>query len=78
MPANDSTGGTIIPVKRHNDRMGAGGTAIAETIVNLDMAWIYRRVDQPGTDYGVDARLEVTDEDGVETGRQIAAQVKAV
>jgi hypothetical protein len=45
-------------------------------IVNLDMNWIYRPQDYPGTDYGIDAHLEVTDDDGVETGRLIAAQVK--
>jgi hypothetical protein len=56
--------------------MGTGGAAIVSMILNLDMAWIYRAVDQPGTDYGVDAHIEVTDADGVETGRQIAAQVK--
>jgi hypothetical protein len=64
-------------VKRHNDRTGAGGTAIADTIVNVDMAWIYRPQNLPGTDYGVDAHIEVTDDEGVETGRQVAAQVKA-
>jgi tetratricopeptide (TPR) repeat protein len=63
-------------VKRQNDRTGAGGAAIVSMILNLDMAWIYRAVDQAGTDYGVDAHIEVTDADGVETGRQIAAQVK--
>jgi Domain of unknown function (DUF4365) len=64
-------------VKRHNDRTGAGGSAFAETTVNFDMAWIYRPQDHPGTDYGVDAHIEVTDEEGVETGRLVAAQVKA-
>lgn len=47
-----------------------------DAIVNLDMRWIYRPQDKPGTDYGVDAHFEVTDGDGVETGRQLAAQVK--
>jgi hypothetical protein len=64
-------------VKRHNDRTSTGGEAIASTIVNLDMAWIYRPQNLPGTDYGVDAHIEVTDDEGVETGRQVAAQVKA-
>ncbi|HKR64220.1 MAG TPA: DUF4365 domain-containing protein, partial [Thermoanaerobaculia bacterium] len=64
-------------VKRKNDRTGSGGTAIVDAIVNLDMGWIYRPQDKPGTDYGVDAHLEVTDDEGVETGRQLAAQVKA-
>lgn len=64
-------------VKRHSDRTGTGGTAFVSMIVNLDMKWIYRPQDHPGTDYGVDAHIEVTDEEGVETGRQVAAQVKA-
>jgi hypothetical protein len=33
-------------VKRQNDRTGAGGTAIVEMIVNLDMGWIYRPQDK--------------------------------
>jgi hypothetical protein len=64
-------------VKRKNDRTGSGGTAIVDTIVNLDMGWIYRPQEKQGTDYGGDAHLEVTDDEGVETGRQLAAQVKA-
>jgi hypothetical protein len=64
-------------VKRHNDRTGTGGAAIVSVIVNLDMAWIYRPQDHPGTDYGVDAHIEVTDDEGVETGRLVAAQVKS-
>ncbi|MDQ3279798.1 MAG: DUF4365 domain-containing protein [Acidobacteriota bacterium] len=64
-------------VKRKSDRTGSGGTAIVDAIVNLDMGWIYRPQNQPGADYGVDAHLEITDTDGVETGRQLAVQVKA-
>ena len=64
-------------VKRKSDRTGSGGTAIVDAIVNLDMGWIYRPQNQPGADYGVDAHLELTDDEGVETGRQLAAQVKA-
>ncbi|MCM2317043.1 MAG: DUF4365 domain-containing protein, partial [Thermoanaerobaculia bacterium] len=63
-------------MSRDSDRVGGGATAIVDAIVNLDMRWIYRPQDKPGTDYGVDAHFEVTDEDGVETGRQLAAQVK--
>ncbi|MFA6958692.1 MAG: DUF4365 domain-containing protein [Thermoanaerobaculia bacterium] len=64
-------------MSRSNDRTGGGGAAIVETIVNLDMQWIYRPLERPNTDYGVDAHIEVTNEVGVETGRQIGAQVKA-
>jgi hypothetical protein len=64
-------------VKRKSDRTGAGGVAIVTTIVNLEMAWIYRAQDQSGTDYGVDAQFEVTDDEGVETGRLIGVQVKS-
>ena len=64
-------------MKRKNDRTGSGGTAFVEMIVNLDMGWIYRPTNTPGTDYGVDSHLEVTDDEGVETGRQLAAQVKS-
>jgi len=64
-------------VKRHNDRTGSGGTAIVETIVNLDLGWIYRPQDKIGTDYGIDAHFEVTDDEGVETGRQLGVQIKA-
>ena len=63
-------------VKRGNDRTGSGGTAIVDAIVNLEMRWIFRPQNQPGTDYGVDAHFEVTDDEGIETGRQIGAQVK--
>lgn len=38
---------------------GTGGAAGVSVIVNLDMAWIYRPQDHPGTDYGVDAHIEV-------------------
>ena len=64
-------------MKRKKDRTGAGGVAIVTAIVNLDMEWIYRPQDHPGTDYGVDAQFEVTDDEGVETGRLIGVQVKS-
>jgi len=64
-------------VKRKKDRTGAGGVAIVTAIVNLDMEWIYRPQDHSGTDYGVDAQFEVTDDEGVETGRLIGVQVKS-
>jgi hypothetical protein len=73
----DLDSGTIELVKRRNDRTGTGGAAIVSVIVNLDMAWIYRPQDHPGTDYGVDAHIEVTDDEGVETGRLVAAQVRS-
>lgn len=63
-------------MKRQNDRTGSGSTAIVETIVNLDLGWIYRPQDKIGTDYGIDAHFEVADDEGVETGRQLGVQIK--
>lgn len=62
--------------QRANDRIANAGKAIVDTIVNLDLGWIYRPQDASGTDYGIDGHIEVTDDDGVETGRLLAAQIK--
>jgi len=61
---------------RATDRIGNAGTAIVAKIVNRDLSWIYRPQDASGTDYGIDGQIEVTDEEGVETGRLLAAQIK--
>jgi len=59
------------------DRTGAIGVAVVEMIVNRDLGWIFRRQDHAGTDHGIDAQVEVVDDDGTVTGRLLALQIKA-
>jgi hypothetical protein len=53
------------------------GVAIVDTIVNRDLGWIFRRQDQAGTDHGIDAQIEVVEDDGRVTGRLLAVQIKS-
>lgn len=66
-----------VAVRTSAETTGATGVAILDTIVNRDLGWILRRQDQAGTDYGIDAHIEVVDDDGTVTGRLLAVQVKA-
>lgn len=50
------------------------GVAAVQQIVTTDLEWIFR--EQPTDDYGIDAQIEVV-ENGVATGRLIAAQIKS-
>jgi hypothetical protein len=64
-------------VRTSAERTGATGVAIVEMIVNDDLGWIFRRQDQAGTDYGIDAHIEIVEPDGKVTGRLLAVQIKA-
>lgn len=62
--------------RRNAERIGNAGVAIVDEIVNLQLGWIFRREDAAGTDYGVDAQIEVVDDQGTATGHLLAAQIK--
>jgi hypothetical protein len=72
-----STGGRIDLVStRDPDRIGNAGVAIVDEIVNSVFGWIFRRQDASGTDYGVDAHIEVVDDRGTASVHLLAAQIK--
>lgn len=62
--------------RRNAERIGNAGVAIVDEIVNLQLGWIFRREDAAGTDHGVDAQIEVVDDEGTATGHLLAAQIK--
>lgn len=61
---------------RDPDRIGNAGVAIVDEVVNSVFGWIFRRQDASGTDYGVDAHIEVVDDRGTASGHLLAAQIK--
>ena len=57
-----------------SDHLGEIGVAAINLIVRKDMRWIFRP--QSISDRGIDAEIEIQDEDGDATGRLIALQIK--
>lgn len=58
-----------------SDELGEIGVAAVNLMVRKEMGWIFRQ--QPISDRGIDAEIEILDADGDATGRLIALQIKA-
>src|ERR1035438_9020612 len=56
------------------DHLGEIGVAAVALLVRKEMGWIFRQ--QPISDRGIDAEIEIQDSEGDATGRLIALQIK--
>lgn len=58
---------------KHSAKQDRKGVAAVQQIITSDLEWIFR--EQPTDDYGIDAQIEVVEDDEA-TGELLAAQIK--
>lgn len=57
------------------DATGRQGVALTDLAVTTKLGWIFREM--PTSDYGIDAQVELIDEDKTVTGQLLALQIKS-